>query len=140
VPAGTDYASAFRVEPSHGNLGTAEEWARGVFEGPPLPVRLVIRLGWVLLLRLGLAPATSNDHVAGWTIATDTPRTFRMTARSPLLSASNRVEVEDSGVLWLTEVDFATRLGRLLWTVAAPIHHATIPLFLRHAARSINSR
>jgi hypothetical protein len=138
VPLGTDYASAFRLEAKPGNLGTAEQWARGVFEGPPLVVRLAIRFGWIFLLRLRLAPSNSEDHVAGWTIATDTPTTFRMRVDSPLMAASNRAEVDDAGVLWVTEVDFANRLGRVLWAFAAPIHHLTIPMFLRNAARKIN--
>lgn len=145
VPAGTDYASAFRAEPPATRLGTAEPdtaeaWARGVFEGQPQLVRMLLRFGWVALLRLRLGPATSTDQIAGWTIATDTPITMRLTARSPLLDASNRVEVDDFGVVWLTEVNFTGRLGRILWGLAAPIHHATMPVFLRRTARAISSR
>jgi hypothetical protein len=103
-------------------------------------VRLAIRFGWIFLLRLRLAPMKDADHVAGWTIATDTPTVFRMNVESPLLTASNRAEVNDAGVLWVTEIDFANRLGRMLWAFAAPIHHLTIPIFLRNAARAINPR
>ena len=55
-------------------------------------------------------------------------------AGSPLLKAQNIVAVGDDVVVWVTEVRFESPLGRVLWGLAAPVHHLTIPFLLTRAA------
>lgn len=139
VPNGTDYAVAFRLDPIPRNVATAEHWARAVFEGPPGVVRLGLQFGWRVLLRLKLGSSTSLDTVAGWPVAESTSTRCVLRASSPLMSATNSATVDDAGVLWLTEVNFNSRLGHVLWALAAPIHQLTLPIFLRMAARSLKA-
>jgi hypothetical protein len=51
---------------------SAEEWARAIFEDAPAPTRDRLTTGWPLL-GLQLGPLTSDKHVLGWTILTNSP-------------------------------------------------------------------
>lgn len=139
MPPGTDYAVAFRLEAPAGRTAPAEQWARGVFQDPPAFVRLGLQFGWRVPLRLRLGSSKSPDTVAGWPITESTPVKCLMRADSPLMVASNSAEVDDVGVLWITVVNYRSRLGRILWSLAAPIHQWTLPIFLRIAARSMKA-
>lgn len=132
------YEKEFRYDATT-SAGDAEAWAREVFEGPPLLVRLFLAVGWRWVLRLRLAARHAPESIAGWPIAERTPGSITMRADSPLIAADNRAEMTATGVRWVTIVDYHSRLGRLLWAVAAPIHQATIPLFLRRADKRLRT-
>lgn len=139
MPPGTDYAVAFRLDALPGSLASAEQWARAVFEDPPGVVRLGLQFGWRVPLQLRLGSSKSPDTVAGWPIAESAPTRCLLRADSPLISASNSATVDDAGVLWITEVNYRSRLGRILWSLAAPAHQITLPIFMRMAARSLKA-
>ncbi|WP_194891052.1 DUF2867 domain-containing protein [Catenulispora pinisilvae] len=116
-----------------GDERTAEQWARAVWEGASPPTRVFLRVGWRCLgLRVPLAP----ERVLGWTVAESDPERVVLAAPSRLLAARNIVHLDARGVHWTTEVEYRGALGRGLWTVAAPIHKALIPVLVRRAARA----
>jgi hypothetical protein len=140
TPADSDFAVGFRLDTDAATDATPEQWARGVFEDPPAFVRTCLGAGWRYALRLKLAAPGTPDHIAGWAISDKSATSCSLHAESPLLAATNRADVDDSGVTWVTTVDYKRLLGRLLWSLAAPLHVLTLPIFLRRAARSLTGR
>jgi hypothetical protein len=134
--APADYAIACRLPEADSPGHDAEWWARATFAAIPAVLRPLIRIGWSLGLRLRLAAAGSPDHVLGWVIVDDEPATLTMSAPSPLIEATNTFLVDGTGVTWVTLVRYRTRLGRVLWSTAAPLHQLTMPLLLRRAANA----
>jgi hypothetical protein len=136
------YASAFALATPRARAMTSEQWARAVFEQGPAPLRSFVEVGWRALLGLRLGPRHSPGHVAGWTIAAvdERPDTVTLTAESRLLRARNVVAVDEGVVEWVTTVQFDRRLGRIAWTLAAPVHSVTIPYLLTRAERAAGER
>jgi hypothetical protein len=104
-----------------------------VFEDAPLGLRQVLVGGW-LALGLRLAPRPSPDHVLGWRIASTTPDTIVLELDSKLMSAQNVIEVDGTRVVWTTLVHYRNRLGAVMWSAAAPVHHLILPRLLGRAA------
>lgn len=129
-----DYASAFRVVTGVAQARSPHEWTRAVFEGAPAPLAVFVRFGWrhVLRLRLSESPAS----VAGWRLTTSDEDSAVLEAESPLLEARNVAFVDDQGLTWATYVRFRGRLGRIVWSVAARLHHIVVPYLLRRAVRT----
>lgn len=136
-----DDASAFALSlaGSPTSPGTAEQWARAVFEGAPPLLRRFIVFGWRHVLGLRLQPATASDQVLGWAIeATDSgPDTVTLAAESRLLRAENVVAVDETVVVWVTVVHYESRVARPLWAVASAVHLLTIRTLLGRAARAM---
>jgi hypothetical protein len=134
-----EYASAFALALGDAAaLRPAEQWARAVFEGAPPLLRRVVLFGWRVFLRLRLQPLDAADQVLGWRLERGAAGadTVTLAAASPLLRAENIAAVDGSVVLWVTVVHFEGRTGRLLWTLASPLHHVVIPYLLRRAGRA----
>lgn len=136
--AGADYVAAFRLETPAAPAGSGEQWARAVFEGLPAALRLALSVGWRAGLGLQLASRRSPDLVAGWSITDEAERTCTLHAESRLIAADNRVDLNDTGVVWTTTVHYRNWLGRVLWRTAAPIHQLTLPRFLTNAERTLS--
>lgn len=128
-----DYASAFRVRTAAAHVRSPREWTRVVFEGAPPPLAWFVRVGWLLVLRLRLTE--SPEGVAGWRVVGADADSATLAAESPLLTARNAAIVDDDGLTWATYVRFRGPLGRLVWTIAARVHHVVIPILLRRAVR-----
>ena len=126
------YACEIRAQP--GDSRPAEQWARGVFEGAPRPLRWFIVTGWIVGLGLRLGPRPSASHVLGWKILSSTPTTIALGVDSFVLSAHLVVHVQDRRVVHATFVRYERRPARILWTAAAPIHRRVVPYLLRRAA------
>jgi hypothetical protein len=131
-----DYSSAFSRPVADTSGRDAEWWARATFGSAPTVFRWMLLVGWRLVLRLRLGSARSPDHVLGWDAVARDPAAFTMSASSPLIEARNVVLADAETVTWVTTVRYRRPLGRLLWSVSAPIHHRTIPRLLDRAARS----
>jgi len=134
---GADYSSTFVASPVHS--GEARAWAAAVFGGAPAPFRLALRLGWRFGLRLRL---DGSADLLGWPTDGDAaepgPDTARLVAVGALVAARNIIERPPGELRWTTTVAYRSWLGRLLWTLAAPVHHLTIPWLIRHAAREVS--
>ncbi|TNC27781.1 nitroreductase/quinone reductase family protein [Amycolatopsis alkalitolerans] len=121
---------SFEIARPRGDQRTAEQWARDAWEGAPRGVRWILRVGWRLLgFRLG-APV----DVLGWPVASSAPEKVVLDAPSPLLESRNVVETSETSVRWTTIVHYRNGLGRLLWTLAAPVHTRTLPVLFERAA------
>ena len=131
-----DYASAFEASIPPTPSRTAEAWARAVFEGAPPAMRWFMRTGWRFPLRFRLAPPGAPDHILGCRIIHDEPTAVVLEQRSPLMTAHNVVLVEPTRVVWATLVRRRSPLARPLWSVAAAIHHRTLPRLLTRATRT----
>lgn len=131
---GAQYTVAFELDGVASR--TPEQWARAVFEqGPPRWWRRLLDLGWRYLL--GLRLTRSPRAVAGWPIVAEAETSITLAASSRWLSAQDVFVLRASSVVWITVVRYDKPLGRLLWGLAAPMHHLTIPwLFTRADALS----
>ena len=130
----TGYRREFRVQAAR--RLSAEQWARAVFEGAPRPLRLVLRFGWRVGLGLRLGPESGPEHVLGWRIASRTPDSVTLELRGGRITARNVARIDDGELSWTTSVRYESSLGRVLWSLAAPIHHLTMPYLLGRAVRS----
>ena len=130
-PGRPDYTTTLTTQRPPGDRRTAEEWAREVWESAALPVRILLRIGWRCL---GLRGHRAPECVLGWTVAESHPDHVLLTIPSRVMSARNLVQVDAAQVRWTTEVDFERPAARVLWSLAAPIHHRVIPAGLRRAA------
>jgi hypothetical protein len=132
--ANPNYAVAFVVPAT--DTRTPEQWARAVFEAVSAGVRWYLRIGWKYGLWLRLGPSSSPQHVAGWQIVESTSQVIIIEAESPLLVAHNVIQVGNDGVSLTTSVRYERWLGRVLWSIAAPLHVRTLPHLMRHASDS----
>ncbi|WP_405783438.1 DUF2867 domain-containing protein [Streptomyces sp. NBC_00859] len=134
--AAADYASAFGLPMPRAGSRTPEQWARATFEDAPAAVRWFLLRGWTLVLGLRMGPRPSPGHVLGWLVSQSGPGSVTLEARSSLVVTRNIVVVDGSGVVWITFVRYNRRLSRLVWAVAAPVHHLAVPRLLGRAART----
>ncbi|MFF9101709.1 DUF2867 domain-containing protein [Streptomyces rubrogriseus] len=134
-PAGAHFASAFVLPLAGLPRRTAEQWARTTFEDTPAPLRTLLRVGWSGVLGLRLGPRVSARHVIGWRTVESAPDRIAVEARAPSLTVRNVVTVDAARLLWATYVRFEDRSGRMLWSLAAPVHHLVVPLLLGRAVR-----
>ncbi|MFG2680405.1 DUF2867 domain-containing protein [Streptomyces sp. NPDC048392] len=134
-PAGTHFASAFVLPAAGLPRLTPEEWVRASYEDVPAVLRELIRTGWTGVLGLRLGPRSSARHVAGWRMTETGPGRIALEARAPSLTVRNVVTVDGSRLLWATYVRYTGRSGRVLWSLAAPVHHLAVPLLLGRAVR-----
>jgi hypothetical protein len=104
------------------------------FDSAPVLLRWFVVAGWRFVLGLRLARPPSPSDVLGWRIVESEPHIVTLAAKSRLLSARNVVRRQHQQITWITAVDFESRAGQVLWSVAAPVHHATIPFLMERAA------
>lgn len=130
-----DYVDAFEVEIASGSAaGSAEWWARRMFEDAPAPVRALLWVGWRGVLGLRLGPGGSPGHVLGWAIADRRPGALVLSLGSRWMSARLDVVVDSAVLRQTTRVRFLRAPGRWLWAAVAPIHRLIVPWVLTHAA------
>jgi hypothetical protein len=132
---GAQYASAFLLSDPRPRDLTPEQWARGAFEDPPRLWRWVLNVGWRFGLGLRLGPSNSRHHVAGWPIAASDAGSIVLAADSRILTARDVFVVSDAGVTWVTIVRFDRPMARIVWGLAAPVHHLTVPWLFRRPSR-----
>jgi hypothetical protein len=129
-----DYEAAWEVTLRGSAPRSAEQWARAIFEDAPRALRAFVVAGWTTVLGLHLEPRPSPDRVLGWRFVTTGPDTIILEEPFRYGTAHNVVRVEGSGVLLATFVRHEKRGGRLVWSIAAPLHHRIIPYLLGRAA------
>jgi hypothetical protein len=128
------YTCAFEIDVAPADARSAEEWLRAIMEEGPAPVRWFILAGWIVALRLRLAPRPSPGHVLGWKILSASPTEIVIGVEGATLSARQVVQVEDARAVHATIVHYDRPAARVLWAVAAPIHVRVIPYLMTHAA------
>ncbi len=106
-----------------------------MFEGAPTPVRLVLAIGWRAGLRLRLRPDVSTPSNAGWSVVGATDDEVVLSAQSRLLTAVKTVRTSGADLIVATDVEYTTRLGRILWHAVLPFHLLVEPYLLARVAR-----
>lgn len=136
-PAQADYGDAFELHLPAPDVRTAEQWARAGLEGAPLVLRSAIRGAQRFVLGLRLAPASSPDHILGWTIDASEPEMVRLTAASRFMRAHIVGRRVDPTTVRLTTMLFydRPRIARTLWSVVAPVHRRVARYLLERAAQ-----
>ncbi|KAA9149193.1 hypothetical protein FPZ12_043770 [Amycolatopsis acidicola] len=130
IDRGTAFAATIPEFPGK----SPEEWARAVFEGAPAPVRVFLRAAWRCGLGVHLGPFPSAEFVLGNEIVRTGDGSVTLEMRGPLLAAQNVVAVAGSTLEWATFLDFRGVAGRVLWSLAEPVHHRLLPALARRAA------
>ena len=124
-----DYGSSFAADLPGADNESPEQWARTILEGAPLLLRWFVLFGWKFVLRLRLAPR-ATDVVAGWAISTTTSNAITLEVESGSIAARKVLLVEQNRLTLTTYVWYRRRLGRLLWSTLAPVHHRIEPLLM----------
>ena len=129
------YADAFEARAHDSAERSAEAWARSVFEELPGWRQLLLVLGWRVWLGFRPGPRGAG-HVLGWRITHATPGSITLAQNSRLLAAHLVLRANGARLVLVTVVRRENLLGRLLWSVAAPVHRfAALRLLRRAAAR-----
>ncbi|MEV0645105.1 hypothetical protein AB0I28_07565 [Phytomonospora sp. NPDC050363] len=131
-----DYASAYEL-PAPPTPPIPEWWARAVFEHAPAFAARFIVFGWRGVLGLKLGSPRAPELVAGWPIIAADGGELVMGASSWLLDTQNIVTVTPAKITWITVVRYRRPLGRVVWALAALVHHRAITGLLSRAARSL---
>ncbi len=137
LPAGladgfaSDYHSAFARASDAGI--TARAWADAILEDAPRWVRRLLVLGWRFGLGLDVGRVDAPDTVLGMHVTSEDDACVVCEMRSRLLIARNVFVLDDGRIIWVAMVRFRSRLGRVLWTAATPLHHLMVPWLLRRA-------
>ena len=131
-----DYTDAFEVSPPSLDRRSAEQWSRAVFEGAPRLVRWFLLTGWRVVLGLRPGPPRTSGHVLGWRIVSHQPDKIVLEMKSPIMTARLFLRVSEAKIFLSTNVRYARRLARPLWTIIGPIHRQAIPYLLGRAATS----
>jgi hypothetical protein len=126
---GADHTAVIELAPAP--PGRPEAIARAVFEGGPAPLRLALRLGW----RYGLGLRLAAGGIGGWTVVRSDDEVAEFTATGHV-DAVNRVERAGDVLRWTTSVRYRSWFGRLVWSLAVPVHVRSLPWLLRRAARA----
>ena len=127
----TDYADAFRT--ASPAFFTAEQWARAAFEPVPGQAIAAQQRVWRGVLQLRFGPLASPDHVAGWTIAENSPRRLVLAATSWHLDARLLFEAEPDTAQVTSLVRFRNPAGRAMWSAVGPLHRHAVPGILAAA-------
>lgn len=124
-----NYGSSFAVDLLGADNEPPEQWARTILEGAPQPLRWFVFFGWKVVLRLRLAPR-GPDTIAGWTITTTTSDAITLEVESRFIAARKVLLVDQNRLTLTTYVWYQRKVGLLLWSTLAPVHHCIEPLLL----------
>lgn len=130
-----DYVDAFEVAVGERQTRSGEQWARAVFEDSPVVVRMLLVLGWRLVLGLRLGPRGSAEHVLGWRITARTPDEITLVLTGPWLIARLAIGMQRARLRQTTMVSFRRWPARPLWSMAGLAHRRLVPYVLNRAAR-----
>lgn len=135
-----DYEDAFLVEVDRAHERTPEEWARAVFEGIPLLLRLRLWGAW-RTLGLRLASPASRRHVLGWEVRRASTEHVLLGARSLIgMPAELLLTRYADSILFDTFVQHGNPLARAVWAATEPTHRRFLPALLRQSAVSRSAR
>ncbi|KAA5826836.1 hypothetical protein ABT337_08985 [Saccharopolyspora hirsuta] len=129
-----DYEDAFAVGIAEHVSGSAEQWARAVFESAPAPLRAFLRFGWSML-GAKLGPASSAEHVFGLRIGAAQPDRIRLEVLWRIgLRANLMFRMRSHSLVFATFVEHRRRASRFIWPLVVPIHVVVMRYLLTRAA------
>jgi hypothetical protein len=131
-----DYADAFLVEAGTARQWSADQYARAVLDGAPLPLRANLLLGW---LAIGLKPAIGRSRsILGWEIRRSTPE-FVLLGRDSLVGMPGELlfKCEGDGFLFCTFVQHSNPVARATWASIQASHVRIVRDLLEQASRRL---
>lgn len=131
--AHANYASAFEIIRPEGAAASPERWARAVWEDAPPTLRGFLVVAWRFGLGFRLGPRPAAGYVLGWAIVRSAPDVAVLECRSRFLTGHNIVHVDGPRITWTTLVRYERWPSRVLWPVAAVVHHRVLPYLLSRA-------
>lgn len=136
-----DYADSFALDLAVADDRSPEHWARTALGQAPLLIRAVIRFAQGRVLRLHLRPATDEEAVLGWSVATSTKDTLHLHATGRLVRADIVVHRESPlRVTTTTSLVYKRRPAAWLWMIVGPLHRRIAPYLVARAATSLVAR
>jgi hypothetical protein len=135
--ASPDYVDVFTAAARGVRDRSPEEWARGVLEETPTG-RSAPALWRSLGLRLG--PKPSAEHVQGWKIAARGEDWIRLETASWFMTAHGILHLEDRRVSLALFIRYDHPIARLVWMPVSALHRRAVPVMLRQALASHDSR
>jgi hypothetical protein len=135
--ASPDYVDVFTAPASGARDRSPEEWARAVLEETPTG-RAALVLWRSLGLRLG--PRPSAEHVQGWKIAARGDDWIRLETASWFMTAHGIVHVDDRQLSVALFIRYDHPIASLVWMPVSARHRRAVPVMLRQALSSHDSR
>lgn len=133
-----DYEDAFEIHTGPTHRRTAEEWAREIFEGAPLPTRMALRSAW-FLLGAELHHDPPDRFIFGLEVLRRTSEFVFLGVGSRLgASAELLLEREQDTLRFTTFVRLGTPAARAMWSQAAAGHRFAVRYLFGHGARRIH--
>lgn len=118
-------------------LVDARAWARANFEGAPVPMRVFLVIGWVLLLLEG-RPRSDAQHVLGWPVVLESPETVVLQRRSRHgINATLVFTARDGAGMFSSAMTYTSRFGRAVWFFVAPVHRWAARFVVTDAAKRV---
>ena len=100
-------------------------------------MRVFLVAGWTALMLEG-RPKSDATHILGWPIVESTPTCVVLQRRSRLgIQATLLFAAQPSAVTFSSAMVLTSRLGRMVWTVVAPVHRWAVRVVLSHAAAAV---
>jgi hypothetical protein len=100
LDATADYADAFEVAISDGDLRTAEQAFRDGLGPEPGAIGRLVRWVHRHVLRFRLGPVVSSDYAVGWKVGRSDPDQFVLTTEGRSCAASSCCVVRVNGALY----------------------------------------
>jgi hypothetical protein len=132
-----DYVDLFTAPAGGAADRSPEEWARAVLEHTPTG-RSAPVLWRSLGLRLG--PRPSPEHVQGWMIADGGDDWIRIETSSWFMTAHAVLHVADGQLSIALFIRYDHPVAALVWTPVSVLHRRAVPVMLRQALTSRDSR
>jgi hypothetical protein len=100
-------------------------------------MRAFLVVGWMALMLEG-RPRSDATHVLGWPIVQNKPDNAVLQRQSRIgIQATLFFVTQQNAVSFSSAMVFTSRLGRMVWTVVAPVHRWAVRVVLGHAATVI---
>jgi hypothetical protein len=135
--ASPDYVDVFTAPASGAPDRSPEAWARALLEETPAG-RAAPALWRRLGLRLG--PTPSAEHVQGWEIAARGDDWIRLETASWFMTAHGILHTDDRQLSVALFIRYDHPIGSLVWMPVSALHRRAVPVMLRQALTSHDSR
>jgi hypothetical protein len=135
--ASPDYVDVFTAPAAEATDRSPEEWARALLEKTPTG-----RAAPLLWRRLGLrlGPRGSAEHVQGWKIAARGDNWLRLETASWFMTAHGILHTDDRQLSVALFIRYDHPIASLVWMPVSALHRRAVPVMLRQALASRDSR
>ena len=132
-----DYVDVFEVPLRPADSRTAEQALRDALGQNPGALGAAVRWIHRHLLGFRLGPASSPEHLIGWSIARSDADEVVLTANGPLMHGELDLRRQDGRrAVLTTRLHYRHRFaGRAVWLAVGPLHRVIAPQLVKRTAR-----